>query len=268
MRIVTTATGLLAGLTLALTGCEHPPNTLDASPTISPSQRHVTDIAVQGPAAPVPPDPRVGAIFLGAGDLHTCTGSVLHSAGGDLVLTAAHCLAAGINTTFVPGFSGAAAAPDVWTVDAAYFDPRWLANRDPHADYAIARVSRPEGGTIEAAAGAGVALGTAPKAGTQIRVVGYPARVGGGPVGCQAGTNVTEDGYPALPCSGLVDGTSGAPWLIGSTVSGVIGGLDGGGCDDNVSYSAPFDEHIAALLARAEAGGPGDRAPNALSGQC
>lgn len=268
MRIVTTATGLLACLILALTGCERPPNAPNTSPTTSPSHPPVADLAVRGPAAPVPPDPRVGAIFLGAGDLHTCTGSVLHSAGGDLVLTAGHCLAAGVPTTFVPGFSGAAAPPDVWTVDAAYLDPRWLANRDPHADYAIARVSRPEGGTIEAAAGAGLSLGTAPKPKTPIRVVGYPARVGGGPVGCQADTDITEDGYPALPCSGLVDGTSGAPWLAGSTVAGVIGGLDGGGCEDDVSYSAPFDEHTAALLARAEAGGPGDTAPNALSGQC
>ncbi len=30
-------------------------------------------------AAPVPPDPRVGAVFLGGGDLHTCTGGVLDS---------------------------------------------------------------------------------------------------------------------------------------------------------------------------------------------
>ena len=39
------------------------------------------------------PDRRVGAIFLDGADEHVCTGSVLHSAGGNLVLTAAHCLA-------------------------------------------------------------------------------------------------------------------------------------------------------------------------------
>ena len=37
--------------------------------------------------------------------LHTCTGSVVHSSTGDLILTAAHCLAQGFPTTFVPGFA-------------------------------------------------------------------------------------------------------------------------------------------------------------------
>ncbi|MGH3557589.1 MAG: serine protease, partial [Mycobacterium sp.] len=53
-----------------------------------------------------------------------------------------------------------------------------------------------------------------------------------------------------------------------STVVGVIGGLHGGGCAENLSYSAPFDEHITELLARAEAGGPGDAPPAALDDDC
>jgi len=219
-------------------------------------------------AGPVPPDPRVGAIFLGGGDLHACTGSVLHSAGGDLVLTAAHCLAAGLPTAFVPGFSGSAAAAQAWPVDTVYLDPRWLAAQDPRADYAIARVSRADGAAIEARAGSGLSLGSAPGPGTRVSVVGYPVGVGGTPIGCQASTETTRGGYPTLPCAGLVDGTSGAPWIAGSTVTGVIGGLDGGGCEESVSYSAPFDEHTTALLARAEAGGPGDVAPQALNDPC
>jgi hypothetical protein len=47
----------------------------------------------------------VGAIFFGGSDLHGCTAAVLHSAGGDLVLTAAHCLGPGVAATFVPGFA-------------------------------------------------------------------------------------------------------------------------------------------------------------------
>lgn len=219
-------------------------------------------------AGPVPPDQRVGAVFLVGGDLHICTGSVLHSAGGDLVLTAAHCLAAGLPTTFVPGFSGSAAAAEAWTLDTVYLDPRWVTAQDPRADYAIARASRTDGAAIEAQAGSALSLGRAPRPGTRVSVVGYPARVGGAPIGCQAATDATRGGYPTLPCAGLVDGTSGAPWISGSTVTGVIGGLDGGGCEENVSYSAPFDEHTAALLARAEAGGPGDVAPQALNDAC
>ncbi|OBI40619.1 trypsin [Mycobacterium kyorinense] len=250
---------------LVVTGCGRQP---DPSPPASTTQQHLADPASWVVAAPVDPDPRVGALFFGAGDLHTCTGAVLHSAGGDLVLTAAHCLSDGTQVTFVPGFSGAAAPPDTWTLDTVYLDPRWTTDKDPHADYAIARVSRGDGASIEAQAGSALTLGTAPEPGTAITVVAYPAGVGGTPIGCRAKSQTAHGGYPAVPCAGLVDGTSGAPWITGSTVRGVVGGLDGGGCEENVSYSAPFDEHTAALLARAEAGGPGDAAPPALTTEC
>ena len=77
---------------------------------------------------------------------------------------------------------------------------------------------------------------------------------------------MTDSGFPSLACEGLVGGTSGAPWVSGTTVTGVIGGLEGGGCAENVSYSAPFDERTAQLLTRADAGGPGDTVPNDLAG--
>jgi hypothetical protein len=44
--------------------------------------------------------------------------------------------------------------------------------------------------------------------------------------------------------------------------------LPRGGCDDNVSYSPPFDDQITRLLRRAEAGGPGDAAPTAFEDDC
>jgi hypothetical protein len=99
-------------------------------------------------------------------------------------------------------------------------------------------------------------------------VVAYPAGVGGMPIGCQVSTSLSDGGYPELPCAGLVDGTSGAPWISGSTVTGVIGGLHGGGCAENLSYSSPFDQHISQLLARAEEGGPGDAPPSAYDDEC
>ena len=51
-------------------------------------------------------------------------------------------------------------------------------------------------------------------------------------------------------------------------VTGVIGGLHAGGCEENLSYSSPFDQHITDLLARAEAGGPGDVPPTAFDDEC
>ena len=258
MRTLAALASLSASCAILLTACGQAPH---HAPATSSSQKPVADPAQRVVAGPVDPDPRVGAVFIGGGDLHTCTGSVLHSAGKDLMLTAAHCLGGDIkSTTFVPGFAGNAAPDDIWTVDAVYLDPRWVAVKDPRADYAIARVSRAVGGSVEENAGSGLSLGIAPKTGSRISVMGYPAGAGGSPIGCQASTEVS-DGYPMLPCSGLVDGTSGAPWISGSTVTGLIGGRDGGGCDQCVSYSPPFDDHLAQLLARAEAGGPGDTVP-------
>jgi hypothetical protein len=255
------ATG--AGLVLMLAGCGHQAQSAPVSSTTPAS------VANNAAAAPVDPDPRVGALFLSDGDLHVCTGSVLHSAAGNLVLTAAHCLSIGGGPVrFVPGFARSADPDAFWTVDAAYLDPRWLATRDPQADYAIARVSRPSGGSVEAVAGSALTLGSTPPRGSEVTVVAYPAGVGGSPIACRAGTGLSEAGYPELPCAGLVDGTSGAPWISGSTVTGVIGGFQGGGCAANLSYSSPFDQHIADLLARAQAGGPGDIAPAGLNDDC
>jgi hypothetical protein len=72
-----------------------------------------------------------------------------------------------------------------------------------------------------------------------------------------------------LDCAELVDGLSGAPWIDGSTVAGLIGGLNGGGCaDKSTSYSPPFDDAIKELLARAEAGGAADAAPTMFDDDC
>lgn len=204
-------------------------------------------------------------MFLGASNLHTCTASVLRSSAGNLILTAAHCLASGYPTTFAIGFSGHA-QPE-WTVDQIYLDPRWVADQDPRADYAIARVARPDGASVESVTGPGLTLGTAPAPGTAVTVSAYPLGEGGSPIGCVTRTVVAK-GFPSLKCAGLADGTSGAPWRRDTTVVGLIGGLDGGGCDENVSYSPPFDARLADLLHRAEAGGPGDTAPEVFENDC
>jgi hypothetical protein len=258
MRILAVATAL----TMVLAGCGHQARSAPvADHTVAVSGNHAI-------AAPVDADPRVGALFLSGSDLHACTGSVLHSATGNLVLTAAHCLSATGRATFVPGFARTASPGDVWTVDALYLDPRWLASRDPLADFAIARVGRPAGGSLEAVVGSALSLGSAPVRGTQVSVIAYPAGVGGLPVGCRAATDLNAGGFPELPCAGLVDGTSGAPWISGSRVIGLIGGPHGGGCAEDLSYSSPFDQHLTQLLARVEAGGPGDAPPGIYNDEC
>ncbi len=269
MRAMRVLLCLLVGVTL-LVSCNRPASHGVALPAPSKPRpsvpvRQLSDPGRVGVAGPVDPDPRVGAVFFDGGNRHSCTASVVHSKRGDLVLTAAHCLS-GLQAEFVPGFAGNAG--DIWTLVELYFDPRWLAEKDPHADYAFARVSGAAGGSLEAHVGSALSLATAPAVGSRISVIGYPVGVGGLPIGCQSSTTVSDNGFPSLPCEGLVDGTSGAPWISGSSVSGLIGGLEGGGCAENVSYSSPFDEHTAALLARAEGGGPGDPAPNDYRDPC
>jgi Trypsin len=253
------ATGLLVAMSASCTRPAPAPHAAAATSTVQ---------ARQVSARPVAPDPRVGAVFLGGGSLHACTGGVLDSPDGNLIITAAHCMADGTDAAFVSGFNKNAAPEDVWHVDAVYLDPRWMASQDPLADFAIARVSRQSGGTVQAQAGGGLTLAPAPKPGTVITVSGYGLGVGGGPVGCRTATAPDIRGYPSLSCKGLVDGLSGAPWIDGSTVTGVIGGLDGGGCNDKLSYSPPFNDAVTGLLARAEAGGPADAAPTSYADTC
>jgi trypsin-like peptidase len=264
MRILA-AVGSMLGVAVSMPACGNQPY---SAPVTSAPEQPVVDAAHHIIAGPTDPDPRVGAIFFGGSDLHGCTASVLHSTGGDLVLTAAHCLGPDVAASFVPGFSRKASPTDIWTVDVLYMDPRWVAHKDPRADYAIARVSRVNGGSVEVQVGSALSLAAAPAPGSRVSVIAYPAGVGGMPISCQAKTRITDNGYPELPCAGLGDGTSGAPWISGSKVVGVIGGLHGGGCAESLSYSPRFDEHVTALLARAEAGGPGDAPPAAFNDEC
>lgn len=275
MRVPILLLCVVVALATSLASCKRPPGDRASAPPATPPRvsgpvQHVGQPQQKAVAGPVDPDKRVGAIFIDNGPLHVCTGSVVHSAAGNLMITAAHCLAGATQITFVPGFAGDAppTPADVWKADAVYLDPRWTTSKDPHADYAIARVTNDAGGSVESHAGLALTLGTTPPPGSHVTVVGYPAGVGGAPIGCQASTSLTESGFPLFPCEGLVDGTSGAPWVSGTTLTGVIGGFERGGCAANVSYSAPFDAQTAQLLARAEAGGPGDSVPNDLDDSC
>jgi Trypsin len=247
----------------AVTSCRAA-HTSDVHVDVS-AQKQAVPTSTAPTAVPVRPNPDVGAVFLGAGSLHTCSAAVLNSLAADLILTAAHCLANGIDATFVAGLDNDAPPEDVWHVDAVYLDQRWLANQDPHADFAIARVSRAAGDSLQARTGGGLALGVAPRPGSVITVTGYGLGVGGQPISCTAPLAAETDGFPSLPCGGVIDGLSGAPWIDGTTVRGIVGGLHGGGCDESVSYSPPFDDAVTALLARAEASGPADIAPTVFA---
>lgn len=219
--------------------------------------------------------PTVGPLFfpsvLGLGPLlrlpHYCSASVVHSTGGDLVLTAAHCVYGnGRGIEFAPGFHDGVLPFGVWRVRRAYVDPQWRRGHDPQHDVAVLAVAPRGGRTVEQRTGAN-RLGAAPTAGIRVTVDGYVAGSGGRPITCTAAAYYT-DGFPSFDCAGYEDGVSGGPWLAGGRVVGVTGGLYQGGCTPDTSYSPAFGAATAALLARAERGGPGDFVPPAGTGDC
>jgi hypothetical protein len=228
-----------------------------------------TPVGAEPSVAPVPAVARVGAVFfpsvLSLPRLlplpHVCSGSVVHSASGDVVLTAAHCIFdSGAGYQFAPGYHDGVFPFGLWTVRRVYVDPAWLHGHDPRHDYALLTVApRTISGVVrslESVVGS-YQLGTAPTTGQAVTVIGYRLGVRDQPLGCTAATYDT-DGYPSLDCDGFVDGTSGGPWLSGDTVVGLIGGLHQGGCTPQTVYSSVFDAATAAVLARAGAGGRGD----------
>jgi hypothetical protein len=208
-------------------------------------------------AAPVPTATmvtsiaRVGALFfpsvLGSSLLfglpHDCSGSVVHSPGHDLVLTAAHCLAgSGVGYDFVPGYHDRLAPYGVWSAQRVYVNASWVAHQDPQHDYAflVMAPEKFEGArrNIEDVTGA-YRLGSAPPPGSPVTVDAYLAGVGDRPITC---TNDVYDtgGFPSFDCAGYANGTSGGPWLSGSSLVGAIGGLHQGGCLPSTSYTSAF----------------------------
>ena len=219
--------------------------------------------------------PQVGALFQGAwrSEPHFCTASVVDSASGGVIATAAHCLSGNAkDLKFVPMYHDGQAPYGEWNVTGAYVSQRWLLHKDPQADFAFLTVSsRDIGGTertLESVVGGDqLIVGTQPPQWTV--VVGYPAGTGGGPVIC-LNQAVARHGYPSFRCGGFVDGTSGGPWLADydtqtgrGDLYGVTGGRYQGGCVNWVSYSSSFDADTMAVYEQAAAGQSGEVIPSA-----
>jgi V8-like Glu-specific endopeptidase len=219
----------------------------------------------------------VGALFPPRGYplLHTCTASVIDSASGDVVLTAAHCVTgSGVGYRFVPGYRDGKTPYGVWSVTAAYGDPQWIHGRNPRRDWAFLTVAerRLDGhlSSLQSVTG-GHPLGRAAVAGSRVTVIGYAVGGADRALRCDALVYLHR-GWPAFDCGGFVGGTSGSPWLRhgrrGISVTGVIGGLHQGGCTPSTSYSAVFGNQARRSLARAARHGRADVFPPRGSDGC
>jgi len=205
--------------------------------------------------------PQVGALFssadyTGSTAAHFCTGTVIDSPRGDIVLTAAHCVwSASKDTyshssiTFAPGYDNGPNAHlgGVWNVEQIDVSPGYQADGNPADDYAFLIIAPQHGLTIQQVTG-GLRLATT-RLPQQVSVVGYNDLAydadGNEPIVCRATAfEETDDGEPwaRFNCPNYQDGTSGGPWITRSgAVMGVIGGYEQGGDSPNWSYSAIFN---------------------------
>ncbi|MEU6599033.1 trypsin-like serine peptidase [Streptomyces flaveolus] len=203
---------------------------------------------------------RVGALFEAdrAGRLaggHFCTASVVHSPQGDLIVTAAHCVA-GVDAdlVFVPGYRDGRAPYGEWKVTRRFLPDGWAKGRDEDSDVAFAAVTGRHGERLEDVAGAnrfatGVATGA-----TAVTVTGYPdsREV---PISCTNKPVPHSRTQQRIDCPDFTSGTSGSPWVNGDgQVVGVLGGHEQGGSTADTSYSVVLGSEAAELYQDATAG--------------
>ncbi len=255
-------------IALALAALALPATALALGLRVSGAQKPVT--AKRIPASSTSSGvAEIGPLYASArATRHGCTASVVHSAHGDTLITAAHCVTgSGAGMVFAPGQRGARAPFGRWTVTAVHLASRWTSRQDPDDDVAFLTVAsqtihgaRTE---IESVTGA-FTLGATPSRGVRVAVTGYPAGTADNPITCSTTTYLTRS-FPSFDCRGYVGGTSGSPWLSttrsGTEIVGVIGGLNQGGCYDYTSYSSPLARDADDSYERASRHAPADVAP-------
>ena len=221
--------------------------------------------ATQGPgsssaAAVSAQSARVGALFTDSSmSDHYCSASVVDSPGGDIIVTAAHCLSTDPGTTvFVPGYRNGTAPYGEWKLVGVVEDPRWTADTDSDLDVAFAVVAPLKGRQLQQVVGANRLL-TDPGVGdgtpVAVTLTGYREDEDA-PITCSNTASRFTSTQLRVVCADFTDGTSGSPWVVagpGGTagIAGVIGGFEQGGYTAGISYSSYFDQDTLTLYQQA-----------------
>ncbi|MGV9259482.1 trypsin-like serine peptidase [Streptomyces sp. NPDC003703] len=186
-----------------------------------------------------------------------CTGSVVHTAAKDIVLTAGHCglgLQSASHRIFVPQYRVGSSAPEqpygVFPVAQIYLDKRYASNTKTDTsdlDLAFAQVDATSRGKVEDVTGALTFTPTS-SYNHKVTVIGYPGSGAVNPDHVPVRCPVTTSQLPGfrqmrMTCKGFHGGVSGGPWIedYDSTtgtgkVIGNTGGYNGGGNDANVDW--------------------------------
>lgn len=220
--------------------------------------------------------PMVGTFFFDGrplgGKSTYCTGSVVHTAAKDIVLTAGHCGRSLQNAThrvFVPqyrnGLSAANQPHGVFPVSRMYIDPRYVANtKQPTSDLdlAFAQVDPNSRGQVEKVTGALTFTPTSSYT-HHVTVIGYPGSDSVNPKHEAIRCPVTTSRLPGfrqmrMTCTGFYGGVSGGPWIEDynaftgtGKVIGNTGGYFGGGNDANddwVTYAPVYGKDAQDLF--------------------
>ncbi len=195
-------------------------------------------------------DPRIGAVFSGGlGGSHYCTATVVDSPGGNLIVTAAHCLGS-TSEVFVPGYHDGKAPYGVWRLRRVVVDGQWSTGSDQDHDVAFAVVEPLNGHNIQSAVG-GYPLGIGQGTDSPVTITGYPQTTQT-PITCTNRITAYSGTQLRIYCTGFTGGTSGSPWITASgLVIGVIGGYQRGGSTADVSYSVAFGQNVRSLYDQA-----------------
>ncbi|MEU5594828.1 trypsin-like serine protease [Streptomyces sp. NPDC020298] len=225
--------------------------------------------------------PMIGTFFFDGkplgGKSTYCTGSVVHTAAKDIVLTAGHCglgLKSATHRIFVPRYrigKPAAEQPDgVFPVSQLYIDPRYERNSKKAVsdlDLAFAQVASNSRGKVEDVTGA-LTFTPTTSYHHKVTVIGYPDDVSVNPDHVPVRCPVSTSQLPGfrqmrMTCTGFYGGVSGGPWIedYNSTtgtgkVIGNTGGYNGGGNDANddwVTYAPVYGKDAEDLFADAAA---------------
>jgi V8-like Glu-specific endopeptidase len=194
---------------------------------------------------------------------HFCTASVVQSPGRNMLITAAHCAFdadAGKpvdDLVFAPDYRNGNEPTGLWKVNKVVVDDRWATSQDEDLDVAFLTVGPKDGKNIQDVLG-GNSLGTDRGFNNEVKITGYPTSRDT-PISCRNRTTKFSDTQLRIQCTDFEGGTSGSPWFADydpkshtGTVIGVLGGHEGGGDENDVSYAAYFDNDIAKLYQHAQ----------------
>ncbi|WP_245580144.1 trypsin-like serine peptidase [Arthrobacter castelli] len=187
---------------------------------------------VQQHAAAENPVSHIGKVFftLGGAD-YVCSANSVVSDNENTVATAGHCLKDGAGAwaskfAFVPAYQNGEAPYGVWAATALYATSQWERSGNISYDTGFAVVSNPNGSaSLSDTVGASGVAFNQPR-GLEYKAFGYPAGppYNGAYLYSCSGTAI-QDSFgqsqsQGIPCD-MTGGSSGGPWFIGSSSTGV-----------------------------------------------